>query len=91
MDRQRDSFVVQWHAQQPALVATLCRDWSETVAFFRVLARFPDWPRLFLRTTSLLERVNRLIRRLFRAAGAFHSPTGLLAAATRVLEPHRLI
>lgn len=91
MERQRDRFVVQWQAQQPDLVATLCRDWSETVAFFRVLARFPDWSRLFLRTTSLLERVNRMIRRLFRAAGAFHSPTGLLAAATRVLEPCRLI
>lgn len=89
--RQRDEFVDQWHAQQPQLVATLCRDWAETVAFFRVLARFPDWSRVFLRTTSLLERVNRMIRRLFRAAGAFHSPSGLLAAATRVLEPHRLI
>lgn len=91
MTRQRDDFVHQWQAQQPALVATLCRDWSETVAFFGVLARFPDWSRLFLRTTSLLERVNRMIRRLFRAAGAFHSPLGLQAAATRVLEPHRLI
>jgi hypothetical protein len=91
MIRQRDEFVDQWHVQQPQLVATLCRDWAETVAFFRVLARFPDWSRVFLRTTSLLERVNRMIRRLFRAAGAFHSPTGLLAAATRVLEPHRLI
>lgn len=87
----RDAFVHQWQALQPALVATLCRDWSETVAFFRVLARFPTWDRVFLRTTSLLERVNRMIRRLFRAAGAFHSPTGLLAAAARVLEPHRLI
>lgn len=91
MTRQRDAFVVRWHAQQPDVVATLCRDWSETVAFFRVLARFPDWRRLFLRTTSLLERVNRMVRRLFRAAGAVHSPTGLLAAAARVLEPHRLI
>lgn len=91
MVRLRDAFVGQWQTHQPTLVATLCRDWSETAAFFRVLARFPDWSRTFLRTTSLLERVNRMIRRLFRAAGAFHSPTGLLAAATRVLEPHRLI
>jgi transposase-like protein len=91
MTRQRDDFVRRWQAQQPHLVATLCRDWSESVAFFRVLARFPDWSRVFLRTTSLLERVNRMIRRLFRAAGAFHSPTGLLAAVTRVLEPYRLI
>ena len=87
----RDEFVRQWQAQQAALVTTLCREWSETVAFFRVLARFANWSRPFLRTTSLLERVNRMIRRLFRAAGAFHSPTGLLAAASRVLEPHRLI
>jgi transposase-like protein len=91
MDHQRDAFVRQWQTQQPALVATLRRDWAETAAFFRVLARFPTWFRKFLRTTSLLERVNRMIRRLFRAAGAFHSPTGLLASATRVLEPHRLI
>jgi len=38
MADRRDAFVGQWHAQQPALVATLCRDW----AFFRVLARFPN-------------------------------------------------
>ncbi len=52
---------------------------------------FPNWPRRFLRTISLLERVNRMIRRLFRAAGAFHSLAGLRAAVARVLEPHRLI
>lgn len=90
MERRRDAFVRQWHAQQPALVATLCRDWSETAAFFRVLAHFPAWDLKFLRTTSLLERVNRMIRRLLRAAGAFHSASGLLAAATRVLHPYRL-
>jgi len=90
MKRQRDDFVRHWPTQQPALAATLCRDWAETVAFFRVLARFPNWSRSFLRTTRWLERVNRMIRRLFRAAGAFHSPTGLLAAATRGLEPYRL-
>lgn len=91
MALQRDAFARHWRTQQPAFVATLCRDWSETTAFFRVLARFPTWSRQFLRTTSLLERVNRMIRRLFRAAGAFHSPAGLFAAATRVLEPRRLI
>ncbi len=91
MTRRRDAFVRQWQAQQPDLVTTLCRAWSETVAFFRVLARFPHWSPRFLRTTSLLERVNRMIRRLFRAAGAFHSSAGLLAAATRVLEPYRLL
>jgi transposase-like protein len=87
----RDTFCHQWQADQPDLVATLCRDWSESMAFFRVLARFPAWPRHYLRTTSVLERVNRMLRRLFRAASAFHSVSGLLAAVARVLNPFRLI
>jgi transposase-like protein len=87
----RDAFRLQWQATQAKLVATLYRDWQESVAFFRVLARFPTWPRKYLRTISLLERVNRMIRGLFRPAGAFHSSRGLLAAVTRVLTPLRLI
>jgi len=87
---RRAAFCQQWQASQPRLVTTLCRDWSHSIAFFRVLARFPTWPRQYLRTTSLLERVNRMLRRLFRAAGAFHSPAGLLAAVARVLYPLRL-
>ncbi len=89
--RLRDAFRHQWQATQPKVVAILDRAWSETVAFFRILARFPTWPRHYLQTTSLLERVNRMLRRLFRAAGAFHSPAGVLAAASRVLSPLRLI
>jgi transposase-like protein len=88
--RLRDEFCLQWRDQQPLVVSTLCRDWPESVAFFRVLARWPTWSRQFLRTTSLLERANRMIRRLLRAAGAFHSPAGLLAAVARVLIPFRL-
>ena len=87
----RDAFCLQWQSLQPDLAATLCRDWPASIAFFRVLARFPSWPRHSLRTTSLLERVNRMLRRLFRPAGAFHSPSGLLAAVARVLNPFRLI
>ncbi len=88
---RRDAFCAQWLAEQPDVVASLCRDWPESMAFFRILARFPLWPRHYLRTTSLLERVNRMIRRLFRAASAFHSAAGLLATAARVLLPLRLI
>lgn len=80
-----------WQASQPNLVATLQRDWQETIAFFRVLKRFPHWPHTALRTTSLLERINRMLRRLFRPAGAFHSLPGLLATVARVLNPLRLI
>ena len=87
----RDDIALQYRDTQPKFVATLERDWRETVAFFRVLKRFPQWRRTALRTTSLLERVNRMLRRLFRPAGAFHSMTGLLATVARVLHPKRLI
>jgi transposase-like protein len=83
----RDAFCQCWTAAQPELVATLCRAWNESIAFFRVLARFPNWPRRFLRTTSLLERLNRMLRRLFRADGAFQSAAGLLAGVARILNP----
>ena len=89
--RLRQAFCRQWATTQPALVALLLRDWDETVAFFAVHARFPAWPWQRLRTTSLLERLNRKLRRLFRAAGAFHSDAGLLAAAARVLLPFRAV
>lgn len=89
--QRRDAFCAQWHAQQPEVVATLCRDWPESMPFFHILVRFPAWSRHYLRTTSLLERVNRMLRRLFRAASAFHSAPGLLATAARVLLPWRLI
>lgn len=87
----REAFCRQWATTQPELVASLLRDWDQTVAFFQVRAHFPHWPRARLRTTSLLERVNRMLRRLFRAASAFHSDAGLLAAVARVLSPHRAV
>ena len=87
----RDVFCEQWQDTQPEMVATLKRDWKDSIAFYRVLARFPNWKRSTLRTTSLLERVNRILRRLFRAAGAYHSTSGLLATVARVLSPMRLI
>lgn len=86
----RDTLVSQWLDTQPKFVETLLRDWHETVAFLRVLDRFPHWPRSALRTTSLLERVNRMLRRAFRAAGAFQSPSGLNACISRVLAPKSL-
>ena len=87
----QQNIVEQFQLTQPKFVETLQRDWAETIAFFRVLKRFPDWQRTALRTTSLLERVNRMLRRLFRPKGAFHSLLGLLACVTRILAPKRLI
>ena len=88
--QRRDAFCTQWQTDQPELVASLSRDWHEAIAFFRILTRFPPWPLRYLRTTSLLERINRKIRHLFRAASAFHSAAGLLATAARILDPLRL-
>lgn len=85
------ALIQQFQDTQPQFADTLRRDWHETIAFFRVLRRFPDWKRTALRTTSLLERVNRMLRRLFRPKGAFHSTSGLLATVARVLVPLRLI
>ena len=89
-DRIRLKLIEQFQATQPQFVATLNRDWHDTIAFFRVLKHFPAWQRTALRTTSLLERVNRMLRRLFRPKGAFHSLAGLLATVIRVLSPLRL-
>ena len=86
-----DAFCQQWQLTQPKLVASLLRDWDDTVAFYKLLARFPDWKITALRTTSLLERLNRMLRRLFRPAGAYHSTAGLLATVVRVLIPLRAI
>lgn len=83
-------FCAQFQQSQPKLVACLCQDWVADFAFCRVLAHFPTWQRRYLRTTSLLERLNRSSRRLFRVAGDFHSAAGLRVAVTRVLAPLRL-
>ncbi len=87
----RHRLSAQFQDTQPQFTATLNRDWAETIAFFQVLKRFPNWQRTALRTTSLLERVNRMLRRLFRPKGAFQSDIGLQATVSRVLSPFRLI
>lgn len=87
----QQQLIHQFQHTQPKFVETLKRDWADTIAFFKVLKRFPDWKRTALRTTSLLERVNRMLRRLFRPKGAFHSEYGLRACVHRVLAPKRLI
>jgi hypothetical protein len=67
---------------------TLKRDLADTLAFSDLLQRFLAWRPQTLRTTSLLERVNRKLRLLFRSAAACHSDLSLLAATARVLSPH---
>ena len=87
----RNAFRERWRTTQPAMVATLDRDWHDTITFYKIVQLYPHWLVSCLRTTSLLERLNRKLRRLFRAANAYHSDVGLLAAATRVLSPFRAV
>lgn len=61
-----------WREQTPKGVATLERDFEQTIAYYRL----PDVARTWTRTTSLLERTNRQLRRKFRQVGSFASEKG---------------
>jgi putative transposase len=64
---------------QPEAVATLRRDFRQTITYYALEQQFPNWERKHLRTTSRLERFNRRLRRRIRAANAYHSELGLEA------------
>ncbi len=71
--RQRLAVVVAtWHQRAPKALATLERDFEQTIAYYRL----PGVAREILRTTSLLERTNRELRRKFRQVGSFSSRSG---------------
>lgn len=59
--KRRDAFCLQYRTTQREMAASVERDWDECVAYLRILERYPTWPRSVLRTTSLLERVSRMI------------------------------
>lgn len=61
-----------WRERAPQSVATLERDFEQTIAYYRL----PDLARQWVRTTSLLERTNRQLRRKFRQVGSFGSQKG---------------
>lgn len=84
--RERHStWCLRWEAEQPDAVATMRRDFEPTLAFYAVQAAAKQqgevWPATYLRTTSHLERLFRVVRRRVRQALVLHSPTGLLALA----------
>lgn len=66
------SFVTTWQERAPKAVATLQRNFEQTIAFYAL----GDIPRELVRTTSLLERTNRELRRKFRQACCFSSRCG---------------
>jgi hypothetical protein len=66
------SFVSIWAEQAPKAVATLQRNFEQTIAFYAL----GGIVRELVRTTSLLERTNRELRRKFRQACCFSSRRG---------------
>ena len=61
-----------WRQHPPKAVVTLERDFEQTIAYYRLAGV----AREILRTTSLLERTNRELRRKIRQAGSFTSRAG---------------
>jgi transposase-like protein len=86
--RRQQKFCRRWQAEQPAVVATLCRHFEQTLTFYTVQASMADtenWPAQRLRTTSPLEREFRAWRKRLRRATVFHSVRGLTAIITQFL------
>jgi putative transposase len=73
-----------WRPQAPLAVATLERDFENTLAYYQLDTVTREW----IRSTSLLERTNRELRRKFRQAITFESTTG--ADAAMFLQAQRL-
>jgi transposase-like protein len=78
------AFRVKWGELEAKAVATLDRDFEQTLTYHDVAAEAQTagntWLAAYLRTTSSLERFNRRLRRKWRQAGAYWSEDGLLAA-----------
>jgi hypothetical protein len=66
----------KWSEVAPQSVATFERDFDTTIAFYQLEGVARQW----VRSTSLLERVNRQLRRKFRQALSFGSNVGTEAA-----------
>jgi transposase-like protein len=73
-----------WCERAPQAVATLERDFEQTLVYYSL----PSVTREWIRTTSLLERTNRQLRRKFRQAVTFGSRKG--AEVAIYLQAQRL-
>jgi transposase-like protein len=87
-----EAFRVKWEASEPKAVATLARDFELTLVYLKVLkeARLKgeEWRVECLRTTSLLERVQRHFRQKARQVVIAHSDKGVAANIELVIR-HR--
>ena len=68
-------WVTKWGEVEPKAVASLQRDFEQTLTYYSLEARV----RHLARTTSLLERTNRELRRKFRQVGMWGSEAGAVA------------
>ena len=87
--RRQRRFCKKWEEQQPAAVATMRRDFEDTLTFYHVQAaaalRRKMWPARRLWTTSPLEPEFRASRRRLAGTVLFHSPPGLTAVFHQLL------
>lgn len=87
-----EAFRAKWEESEPKAVATLARDFDQTLVYLKVLeaARLKgeEWRVECLRTTSLLERVQRHFRQKARQVVIAHSEKGLAAGIELVIR-HR--
>jgi putative transposase len=78
------AFAATWRTRTPKTVATFARDFEQTIAYYAVEGVAHE----LIRTTSLLERTNRELRRKFRQACCFGSLKG--AEVALYLQVERL-
>lgn len=90
--RRLEAFQAKWREREPEAVATLGRDFDQTLAYLRAReqARVQGqaWRVEALRTTSPLERVQRHFRQKARQVVIAHSERGVEAAIELVIR-HR--
>ena len=67
-------FCVTWHAREPAAVANFLIDFDKTLSYCEV--HFPQSRVSLIRTTNLLERFQKEMRRKQRDIGMFQSEQG---------------
>ncbi len=93
--RQRMAqFRDQWREREPKAVATMERDFDQTLVYLKALAaagrRGEQWRVECLRTTSPLERVQRHFRHKARQVTIFHADKGVDAAIQLVIAHRHL-
>ena len=75
----------RWRPYQPDAISSLQHDFQDTLTFYDLLQLNRLSRSAYLRTNSLLERLNRKVRAHMRKAGAFHSFSSLDAMLAQVL------